>query len=82
MEEARRVFYVAVTRARQQLVLSAAVKPNKQGDWSVPPESPLAWLTEHYRLELPAVGLAVTWPGPELEVEVVAAAPPLPPIPG
>ena len=78
LEEARRVFYVAVTRARQQLVLSAAVKPNKQGDWTVPPESPLAWLLDHYRADLPPLGLAVTWPGPELEVEVVAAAPPLP----
>ena len=79
LEEARRVFYVAVTRARRQLVLSAAVKPNKQGDWSVPAESPLAWLLEHYRTEFPAVGLSVTWPGPELEVEVVTEAPPLPP---
>ena len=78
LEEARRVFYVAVTRARRQLVLSAAVKPNKQGDWSVPPESPLAWLLDHYRADLPPLGMAVTWPGPELEVEVVAAAPPLP----
>ncbi len=79
LEEARRVFYVAVTRARRQLVLSAAVKPNRQGDWSVPAESPLAWLLEHYRTELPALGLAVTWPGPELEVEVVTEVPPLPP---
>jgi ATP-dependent helicase/nuclease subunit A len=78
LEEARRVFYVAVTRARQQLVLSAAVQPNKQGDWSVPPESPLAWLMDHYRADLPPLGISVTWPGPELEVEVVAAAPPLP----
>ncbi|MGO9620447.1 MAG: UvrD-helicase domain-containing protein [Desulfobaccales bacterium] len=78
LEEARRVFYVAVTRARQQLVLSAAVKLNSQGDWTVPPESPLAWLLENYQTELPAVGIPLTWPGPELEVEVVMEAPPLP----
>jgi len=78
LEEARRVFYVAVTRARQQLVLSAAVKLNNQGDWTVPPESPLAWLLEHYQTELPAVGISLTWPGPELEVAVVAEATPLP----
>ncbi|MGD0827785.1 MAG: UvrD-helicase domain-containing protein [Desulfobaccales bacterium] len=78
LEEARRVFYVAVTRARQHLVLSAAVKLNNQGDWTVPRESPLAWLLGHYQTELPAVGITLTWPGPELEVEVVGEGPPLP----
>ena len=79
LEEARRVFYVAVTRARRQLVLSAAVKPNSQGEWNIPTESPLAWLLDHYRADLPPLGLSVTWPGPELEVEVVTEVPPLPP---
>jgi ATP-dependent exoDNAse (exonuclease V) beta subunit len=79
LEESRRVFYVAVTRARQQLALSAAVKPNSQGDWNIPKESPLAWLMDHYRADLPPIGTSLAWPGPELEVEMVAAAPPLPP---
>ena len=54
LEEARRVFYVAVTRARQHLTLSAAVKLNAQGGWTPPKESPLAWLREHYQADLPA----------------------------
>jgi ATP-dependent helicase/nuclease subunit A len=78
LAEARRVFYVAVTRARQSLVLSAAVKLNSKGDWSMPAASPLAWLTGHYGSEVPPVGVPVTWAGPDLAVEVVAAAPPLP----
>jgi len=77
LEEARRVFYVAVTRARQQLALSAAVKRNSKGDWAIPKDSPLAWLVEHYRAELPPPGTAVTWPGPELEVEVVTEVSPI-----
>ena len=76
LEEARRVFYVAVTRARQQLTLSAAVKPNSKGDWTIPKESPLAWLQEHYRAELPPPGPAVTWPGPALRVELLTELPP------
>ncbi len=76
LEEARRVFYVAVTRARQQLTLSAAVKRNSRGEWTIPQESPLAWLREHYRAELPPPGTTVTWPGPELRVELLAELPP------
>jgi ATP-dependent exoDNAse (exonuclease V) beta subunit len=76
LEEARRVFYVAVTRARQQLTLSAAVKRNSRGDWTIPKESPLAWLQEHYRAELPPPGTAVTWPGPALRVELMTELPP------
>ena len=69
---------MAVTRARQHLTLSATVKRNSRGEWTIPKESPLAWLQEHYRAELPPPGPAVTWPGPELEVEVVTEVPPLP----
>ena len=56
LEETRRVFYVAVTRARQGLVLSAVVKQNSKGEWTIPSESPLAWLQEHYRAEVPRSG--------------------------
>ncbi len=70
LEEARRVFYVAATRARGRLTLSAAVKLNNRGEPAIPPESPLAWLLDHYRATLPPAGAAVTWPEPELQVEL------------
>ena len=78
LEEARRVFYVAVTRARQHLTLSAAVKFNAQGGWTPPKESPLGWLREHYQADLPPVGAPVTWPAPELQVELLTEVPPPP----
>ncbi len=46
--EARRLFYVAVTRARKRLWLSGVIKQNKGGDWKFPPKSPLGWLRAHY----------------------------------
>jgi ATP-dependent exoDNAse (exonuclease V) beta subunit len=76
LEEARRVFYVAATRARRRLTLSAAVKPNSRGEAAIPPESPLAWLVDHYRATLPPAGAAVTWPAPELQVELPQELPP------
>jgi len=66
LDEARRVFYVAVTRARQRLVLSAVVKPNQE----LQGESPLAWLGSHYRSPLPPPGTVTGWPGPEMVVEL------------
>lgn len=78
LEEARRVFYVAVTRARQHLVLSAVVKQNSKGDYPTPSESPLAWLMEHYGAEVPPAGTPVTWQAPELEVKLLGEPPPLP----
>jgi ATP-dependent helicase/nuclease subunit A len=77
VDEARRVFYVAVTRARQRLVMSAVAKVDKKGQWLVVGDSPLAWLKEHYRLDLPPAGLSVDWPNPELQVELVTAVPAL-----
>ena len=71
VDEARRVFYVAVTRARQRLVMSALARLDKKGNWQVSGESPLAWLKEHYRLDLPPAGSAVSWPGPEMDVELI-----------
>lgn len=77
VDEARRVFYVAVTRARQHLVMSAVVKTNNQGQWQISGDSPLAWLKEHYRQDLPPARLSLNWPDPELQVELVTAVPPL-----
>ncbi len=48
--EARRLFYVAVTRARRQVVMSGLAK--KQGNsFSTSAESPLGWLGKHYGLD-------------------------------
>ena len=77
IDEARRVFYVAVTRARQRLVMSAVVKPDKKGDWQISGDSPLAWLKKHYRQGLPPAGQPLTWPTPQLRVELVTEVQPL-----
>jgi ATP-dependent helicase/nuclease subunit A len=77
VDEARRVFYVAVTRARQRLVMSAVTKIDTKGPWQVSGDSPLAWLQEHYCLDLPPAGLSGSWPNPELEVKLVTAVEPL-----
>ena len=53
LDEARRVFYVAVTRARQRLVMSGLAKRDKKGNWQASGDSPLGWLREHYRQDLP-----------------------------
>ena len=73
VDEARRVFYVAVTRARQRLVMSGLARLDKQGNWQGSGDSPLAWLKEHYRLDLPPAGSAVSWPAPEMDVELLTA---------
>ncbi len=71
VDEARRVFYVAVTRARQRLVMSGLARQDKKGNWQVSGDSPLAWLREHYRQDLPPAGFSVSWPEPEMQVELV-----------
>jgi ATP-dependent helicase/nuclease subunit A len=76
VDEARRVFYVAVTRARQRLVMSGLARPNQRGNWQGSGDGPLAWLREHYRLDLPPTGSAVNWPGPDLLVELLTAVQP------
>ena len=48
--EAKRLFYVAVTRARRELVMSAVAR--KRGDgFTTGKDTPLAWLSGHYSLE-------------------------------
>ena len=71
VDEARRVFYVAVTRARQRLVMSGLARLNDQGTWQCSGDSPLAWLKEHYQQGLPPAGSAVSWPDPEMDVELI-----------
>ncbi len=71
VDEARRVFYVAVTRARQRLVMSGLARLDKPGNWQASGESPLAWLRQHYGQDLPPAGFPVSWPGPEMDVERV-----------
>ena len=71
VDEARRVFYVAVTRARQRLVMSGVARLDKQGRWQSSGDSPLTWLKEHYRLDLPTAGFPVSWPDPEMDVELI-----------
>ncbi len=75
LEEARRVFYVAVTRARRGLVLSAVLKSNKTGDLNPPGDSPLGWLWQHYRPGALPPDTPAVWPEPEILVERVAAGP-------
>ena len=71
VDEARRVFYVAVTRARQRLVMSGVARLDKQGNWQSSGDSPLTWLKEHYRLDLPPAGFPLSWPDPEMDVELI-----------
>jgi ATP-dependent helicase/nuclease subunit A len=80
VDEARRVFYVAVTRARQRLVMSGLARQDKKGNWQGSGDSPLAWLRAHYRLDLPPAGFSVSsvsWPEPEMHVERLTTVSPL-----
>jgi len=81
LEEARRVFYVAVTRARRRLVLSAVIKQDKKEKFAPPGDSPLGWLWQHYSSPAPSPGAALTWPEPDLRVELVFQVPAPPPSP-
>jgi ATP-dependent exoDNAse (exonuclease V) beta subunit len=68
LAEARRVFYVAVTRARERLFLSGVLTA-KGGGWAAPAASPLSWLRQHYRGgELPEEGESACWEPPPLQV--------------
>jgi len=76
VDEARRVFYVAVTRARQRLFMSGLARLDKQGNWQCSGDSPLAWLKEHYGQDLPPAGSAVSRPAPAMDMELVTAIEP------
>ncbi|MEW6657908.1 MAG: UvrD-helicase domain-containing protein [Thermodesulfobacteriota bacterium] len=75
LEEARRVFYVAVTRARRGLVMSAVIKNNNQGKPAPPSNSPLGWVWQHYQPATPIPEAPATWPDPEIRVELVTTVP-------
>jgi ATP-dependent exoDNAse (exonuclease V) beta subunit len=77
LEEARRVFYVAATRARRGLVMTGVIKQNKSGDFTPPEASPLGWLWQHYRPGVINPGAATVWPEPEMQVELVSEVAPL-----
>ena len=79
LEEARRVFYVAVTRARRGLVMSGVVKRHKNGDFLPPGESPLGWVWPHYRPRAFLPDAPTIWPEPDLQVELVSRVPALTP---
>jgi ATP-dependent helicase/nuclease subunit A len=48
LAEARRLFYVAVTRARKRLQMTGLIKENKAGEFKPAGNSPLGWLWQHY----------------------------------
>ncbi len=68
LAEARRVFYVAATRAKKHLILSGAVKESDSGQPQPPPNSPLAWLWQHYQPEHLPYEIRTTLTNPELHV--------------
>jgi ATP-dependent exoDNAse (exonuclease V) beta subunit len=51
--------------------MSGVARLDKQGNWQSSGDSPLTWLKEHYRLDLPAAGFPVSWPDPEMDVELI-----------
>jgi ATP-dependent exoDNAse (exonuclease V) beta subunit len=51
LAEAKRIFYVALTRARRSLYLSGVIG-TKDGELSPQKDSPLWWLYNHHRLKL------------------------------
>jgi ATP-dependent helicase/nuclease subunit A len=70
LAEARRVFYVAATRARKQLFLSGVCGLDGAGEPKVPAHSPLGWLWEHYQPGFLPFEQPVVLPAPELRVEL------------
>jgi ATP-dependent exoDNAse (exonuclease V) beta subunit len=69
LEEARRVFYVAATRARRRLTLSGVIKQDSKGAVKVSGDSPLGWLWRHYRRPEAAPGPFI-WANPGIRGEV------------
>jgi ATP-dependent helicase/nuclease subunit A len=75
LAEARRVFYVAATRARKQLFLSGVCGLAGDGAPRVPAQSPLGWLWEHYQPGFLPFEQPVVLPDPELRVELFEGLP-------
>uniref|UniRef100_A0A7C3SIW5 DNA 3'-5' helicase n=1 Tax=Desulfobacca acetoxidans TaxID=60893 RepID=A0A7C3SIW5_9BACT len=70
LAEARRLFYVAATRARKRLLLSGVAGRGDSGQPLPPPHSPLAWLWQHYRPESRLCQGLRTLADPELHLEL------------
>lgn len=70
LAEARRVFYVAATRARKRLTLSGVGAADGEGHPKPPTDSPLAWLLKHYGSGAPADSGSFLLSGPDIHVEV------------
>ena len=70
LAEARRLFYVAVTRAKKSLHLSGVISQNKNSEWKFPDKSPLGWLREHYAEAELQAGVENIWPEPNLTVTI------------
>lgn len=68
--EARRLFYVAVTRARKRLQMSGVINRDKEGEWKYAKNSPLGWLWQHYDEAALHPGVVNLWPEPQLLVTV------------
>ncbi len=49
LAEAKRIFYVGVTRASDHLFLSAKIKTDRKGQQNIQPHSALQWLSEHFQ---------------------------------
>ncbi len=67
LAEAKRIFYVAVTRARRSLFLSGIVQ-TRNGELSPRKESPLWWLFSHHRLKLAENGQLIAENGSSLNL--------------
>ncbi len=80
LAEARRVFYVAATRARKRLFCSAVLDMKKNGEPRLPAQSPLTWLWQHYKPEEVREGRDL-WPQPDLKVTVCRDWPAAPQVP-
>ncbi|AEB08116.1 UvrD-helicase domain-containing protein [Desulfobacca acetoxidans] len=70
LSEARRLFYVAVTRAKKSLQISGVIKTDKAGNCQFPANSPLGWLRQHYPDGELYPGQKSIWQPPPLPVSV------------
>lgn len=77
LAEARRVFYVAATRAKRRLLLSGVLATPKKGPPTPPAQGPLAWLWGHFGAPEVTPGASPAWMDPETVVEIRQDCPPL-----
>ena len=75
LAEARRLFYVAVTRAKKHLRMSGVINPTAAGDWNFTANTPLGWLKQHYAESELNPGVVDIWHKPRLVVTLDPKAP-------